>query len=469
MDIRHSPWRDQILGVDTVVPVLGGRERPYVNLDNAASTPPLKSVVDAVHRFLPWYASVHRGSGFKSKLSTWLYEEARTKVLEFVGADPDRYVVIFVGNTTEAINKLAWHLRKVYGEAAVLTTLMEHHSNDLPWRRCGQLLRLPLDAWGCPQFDYLEDQLRNQGGRIKLVAVTGASNVTGVVTPIHDIARIAHRYGAHVFVDAAQLAPHRRIRMVGDGDGDSAIDFLAFSAHKMYAPFGSGALIARRDLLTADEPWEVGGGTVRVVTPSAVIYANAPESEEAGSPNVVGVLALAAAIDWFRTTGMDAVEQFERELTRAAWKTLISVPGIQLYGPPVQETGPERLGVFAFNLPGWEHGHLAAVLSYEFAIGVRNGCFCAQPYLRAILGLSQEPQPLAPSSGERSSVPGAVRASLGLYNTLEEIEYLANALRDLATGRHKPAVYTRTDWGEYLPKEGGFDARRFCLGRILAQ
>jgi cysteine desulfurase/selenocysteine lyase len=456
----QSPWRDQVIGVDMQVPLLAGGSRPYVNLDNASSTPVLKPVLETVVRFLPWYASIHRGTGFKSKLSTWAYEEARARVLEFVGADPKEYVASFVRNTTEAVNKLAWRLGQGQRKALAVTTLMEHHSNDLPWRRHFRLLRLPLDSSGFPEFDRLEDLLSEHSGQVRLVAVTGASNVTGLVTPIHELARIAHRHGAHIFVDAAQLAPHKPIRVQGDGREDSHIDFLAFSAHKMYAPFGSGALVARRDLLREIEPFEIGGGTVLRVSTDSVIYADPPWSEEAGSPNVVGAIALAAAIHWFQTTGMSAVEAYEHELARATWEILRSIPEVDLYGPAEFDAGPDRLGVFSFNLRGWHHAKLAAVLAYEFGIGVRNGCFCAQPYVKALLGVNRSlEEKLMERSREGTTIPtpGAVRVSLGFYNSLDEVQYLGQALSRLATGEFEPRPYRLTAEGEYIPEDGDHD------------
>ena len=234
--------RQRVVGADQPVPILDGRWVPYVNLDNAASTPAFVDVVSTVERFLPYYSSVHRGTGYNSRLSTRVYEQARHAVGGFVGADPERDVVVFVKNTTEAINKLARAL-PIADDGVVLTTLVEHHSNDLPWRAAAPTVHVHACADGSLDEDDLDRRLRQYAGRVSLLAVTGASNVTGVVQPIHRLAAKVHAAGGRILVDAAQLAAHRPIDMLAHDD-PGHLDFVALSAHKMYAPFGSGALVA---------------------------------------------------------------------------------------------------------------------------------------------------------------------------------------------------------------------------------
>ena len=228
-----------MLGADTEVACVDGRMVRYANLDHAASTPVMADVWAAVEAFVPWYSSVHRGTGFKSQVATAEFEGAREAVARFVGARPDDDVV-FARNTTEAINVLAASLPE---GTRVLSSRVEHHANMLPWRRHDVRL-LPFTASAGELLDATERALR--AGRIDLVAVTGASNVTGEVWPVAELAELAHRHGASLFVDAAQLAPHRAIDMTRAG-----IDLLAFSGHKLYAPFGAGALVGR---LGAGEP-----------------------------------------------------------------------------------------------------------------------------------------------------------------------------------------------------------------------
>ena len=204
--------RHALVGIDQPVPLLDGRFVPYVNLDNAASTPAFRSVVDAIDQFLPFYSGVHRGTGYKSRLSTATFERARGLVGEFLGADPERDVVVFTKNTTEAINKLARAL-PVETDSVVLTSMLEHHSNDLPWRARLRTVHVGVCPDGTLDVDDFDRRLTEHSGRIALFAVSGASNVTGVVQPVHELARRVHAAGGRILVDAAQLAPHRPIVM----------------------------------------------------------------------------------------------------------------------------------------------------------------------------------------------------------------------------------------------------------------
>jgi selenocysteine lyase/cysteine desulfurase len=444
-----SGWPDEVAGTDVRVPTLGGAMRRYVNLDNAASTPPLFAVREAVHRFADWYSSVHRGSGFKSQLSTHVLESARASVAEFVGADADRHVVIFTKHTTEAINRLARYFAD--DRPIVYSTIMEHHANMLPWRmNGGEMHFIAVDADGCLDLADLERQLRRAPtDRPRLVALAGGYNVSGYTPPIHDVARLAHRYGARIVVDGAQLVPHRRVNMHGTG-ADDAIDFLAFSGHKIYAPYGAGVLVAQRDAIS-DTPDLLGGGIVELVTLDGVVWSDVPDREEAGSPNVPGVVGLAAAMRRLLEIGMERVEQHEEALTRYALEQFALLPGVRVLGPG---DAARRLGVLAFTVDGVSDNLAAAVLSYEWAIGVRSGCFCAHPAMTHLLGITDEQavefrrQIVA---RVRTSVPGAVRASIGLHNTREDLDRLFAALRDLVDGRFSPAYQLDVTTGEYTP------------------
>src|SRR5262245_54095774 len=258
--LETNRWGERVLGLDQRVPLLNGRLARYVNLDNAASTPPLRDVADAVQAFLPFYASVHRGTGYKSRVSTALYDEAHRTVARFVGADPATAAVVFGKNTTEAINKLA-HRYPLGPDAVVISTEMEHHSNDLPWRGRAQVVRAGLTREGRLDEEHFDDLLARYRRRVALVVVSGASNVTGFVQPVHRLARKAHAAGARILVDAAQWAPHRAID-VRPADDPEHLDYVALSAHKMYAPFGTGALVGRADVFEAGAPEYRGGGTV---------------------------------------------------------------------------------------------------------------------------------------------------------------------------------------------------------------
>jgi len=416
----------RLCGADMQVPLADGTLRRYINLDCAASTPALESVVAAVTEALPWYSSVHRGAGHLSQVSTRLYEAARQSVAAFVGARPGDSVV-FVRNTTDAINHLAGCLRVPAG-ATVLSTEMEHHANMLPWRRLGPVEYLPPPRSRAVLLESMEAALRAAGGRVAVVAVTGASNVTGEVMPVAEMARLAHAYGAIISVDAAQLAPHRAIDMAA-----MDVDCLAFSGHKMYAPFGAGALVVRTDLVAEAEPLLAGGGAVDFVTVDDVLWTGMPDRLEAGSPNVIGAIALGVAATTLSTVGMERISEHEHELLArvdAAFTRLARLRRLQLWDDP----SVDRLGVVTFTVEGMDHALVAAALSAEHAIGVRHGCFCAHPYITHLLGIDAVAADSVRSSlrrGERVGIPGAVRASFGIGTTERDVDELVGALSEL--------------------------------------
>jgi len=443
---------DYIAGLDTLVPIRGG-ERRYINLDNAASTPAFKNVLQAVNDFTPWYSSVHRGNGFKSRLSTAVYEEARGMVMSFFGADPAEYVAIFGKNTTEAINKLSYRLplRKT---DIVLISHLEHHSNDLPWRARATVKRIGLTPeGGIDQEDFMA-LLDRYAGKVKLVAISGASNVTGHIPDIHWFARKAHEVGAQIAVDCAQLAAHRPIYM-GSLSDPGHLDYIAISGHKMYAPFGTGALIGRRDTFMRGEPEYKGGGTIMVVTPKTVDWAFPPDSDEAGSPNVVGAVALARAIRTLEQIGMGTIAGHEAALTRYALAKLKGVPRLAIYGEAEPSYATDRSGVIPFTVANMPPHLVAAILGFEWGIGVRSGCFCAQPYVMSLLGAGRQAQHRIRYNllhRRRDLAPGLVRVSFGLYNTQREIDALMTALKAIARGEYGAYAVDKTT-GFYSPTD----------------
>lgn len=444
--------RRQVVGVDTVVPVTGGGERPFINLDHAASTPPFVRVLEAVNGLAPWYGNVHRGAGFKARLSSWAFDQARERVHRFVGADPAADVTLFTRNTTEAINHLAARLQ-LGPDSVVLVTGMEHHSNDLPWRRVARVVHVGVTVDGLVDEVDLQRLLREHRESVRLLAVTGASNVTGLVNPIHRYARWAHSAGAEILVDAAQLVAHRPIDMHA-GPASEHLDYLAFSAHKMYAPFGVGVLVGRRRALAEGLPYLAGGGAVEVVDRSHVVWADLPDREEAGTPCVIGAVALAAAIEVYEGLGWFRIQEHETAISAEAWRRLSELPGVTLYGGAGREPPPDRLGVFAFNVAGLPHGLVAAILSHEWGIGTRSGCFCAHPYVQQLLGIDDEWSLRARESiarGDRSELPGAVRASIGLATTQGDVDALITALTAILEGRFRSDYRVDRATGEYAP------------------
>ncbi len=447
-----SDLRSEVVGIDSNVPLLDGTERPYVFLDNAASTPTFRSVLRAVEDFLPWYSGVHRGIGLKAVVATRVYEETHRIAGEFVGADMAENVAVFVKNTTEAVNKLA--NRMSFGpDDLVVSTRMEHHSNDLPWRKYCRVHHIATLPDGGTDLDSLRDALRAHAGKVKLVAVSGASNVTGICSPIHDIAEWAHAAGAKVFVDAARLAPPRPIPTPPAAD-PRHIDFIAYSAHKVYAPFGIGVLIGPAQFFASGAPDLVGGGTVSFVGLEDVEWGAAPQKEEAGSPNVVGAVALAEALTVLRRIGMDAIARHEQELLRYAVGRMKKLPGVRLYGPT--EELERKVGVLPFTVDGFDHALVATILSMEGGIGVRNGNFCAQPYIRSLLGVSAEEEKKTRASRcDNPVLPGMVRASFGCYNTAGDVDLFIDMLERIVRREFK---------GQYfIDPSGMYSAKNFAV------
>ncbi len=446
-----SGYREMFVGVDTEVPLLGGSKRRYINLDNAASTPALKSVQEAVDRFLVYYSSVHRGTGFKSQVSTHAYEQARQIATRFMGGDSRRHTCIFGKNTTEAINKLAHRFPFTSERNVVITSGMEHHSNDLPWRGVANTIHVGLMPNGQLDEDDFDAQLEKYGSHVALVAISGASNVTGYLNPVHRLAAKAHAVGAQILVDCAQLAPHRKVDM-GPEEDPEHLDYVAISAHKMYAPFGTGALIGRREPFEEGDPDMRGGGTVEIVTLDSVTWSEPPEREEAGSPNVVGAVAMAAAMQQLDAIGMDRVASHEAELTEYALQQLSHMPDLQIFGDTHPKHAADRLGVIPMGFKQISHFLAASILGYEFGIGVRSGCFCAHPYILHLLGLTPEQAARVRYDmlhGDRSHMPGLIRASFGLYNSKEEVDAFVNAMTCIATGQYQGRYIQDRASGEY--------------------
>jgi len=453
--VTMATARKAIVGVDRKVPLYDGRQITYVNFDNAATTPPFESVLTVSQMFLQWYGSVHRGSGLKAQISTHAFERCREVVADFIGADLLWQTVIFTQNATHALNKVAMHLAPP-PDHVVLTTVMEHHSNMLPWRKLGchvDYARITREDGRLDLAD-LEAKVRRHAGKLAVVSVTGASNVTGILPPIRRIARIAHEAGAQIVVDATQLIPHRGFKM-GAPDDPERIDFIAFSGHKMYAPFGAGVLAGPKAAFEDRAPDDVGGGTVHAVTMDDVMWAPLPEKEEAGTPNVLGCLAIGCVVKVLESIGMDNLAEHERELTRRALAKLSRVEGLTLYGLKDPDLTEDRLGVITMNARDLCHGHLAAALGHEWGIGVRNGCFCAQPYVRELLGITDaEMHSIVArlTAGDHATVPGMVRFSFGVYNTPDEVDYAVEALQAILAHGPRANYILDPQHMEYVPE-----------------
>ena len=445
-------WREHFAGVDLLVPVCDGGTVTGINFDNAASTPPLKRVRDTVTSFSDVYSSVHRGTGYKSRFSTEAYEQAREQAAQFLGIDEREQVVIFVKGTTDALNRIAAEEARLDGRQ-VLVTEMEHHADLLPWRHRSGHVMVGLDDKGHIDLDVIDQALKASRGKISLVAICGASNVTGFVTPIHEVAELAHRYGARLSVDAAQLAPHHRID-VRPADDPAHLDFVSLSGHKMYAPYGVGVLVAPRDFF-AGVPEIMGGGAISMVTWEDTYWADLPEREEAGSPNVIGAVALGVAIDTLTELGFDEMLDYETRLGSHLLDGLTRIPGVGVLGG-VEPNRSGRLALTSFVIDGIDHGLVAAALSHEWGIAVRHGCFCAHPYMIHLLHMSRAQVGAIVddvTTGRRKTLPGAVRASLAPYNTEAEVDRFLEAVSQIARGEVR-SRYELDHEGEYVPAGG---------------
>jgi selenocysteine lyase/cysteine desulfurase len=422
------PELPALVGTDLRVPLVTGEWVRAANLDLAASAPALRAVADHVADLLPHHASVHRGAGYASQVCTAVVERGRDAVAAFVGAREDD-VVVFTRNTTDALNLLAGCV-----PGPVLRLDLEHHATLLAWRSGRVLETAPTVE---QTLDRLADALAREP--FALVAVTGASNVTGEVPPLRRIVELAHAAGARVVVDAAQLAPHRRVDLAATG-----ADYLALSGHKIYAPYGAGALVGRRDWLDAAEPYLAGGGAVTAVTgDGSATWASAPHRHEAGTPNVLGVAALAQACRVLDGVVDAAAPAHERALLARLISGLEAVPGV--HPLRIWPDAPDRVAVASFVVDGVPAGLVAVYLSAEHGIAVRDGKFCAHPLVDRAAGAG-----------------GAVRASLGLGTAVEDVDRLVEALFELVE-RGPKWEYAVVD-GRWTPTPDPRDLDPFALG-----
>lgn len=437
-----------VLGADVTVPLVTGGDVTYAALDYAASAPALQRVWDDVAAYAPYYGSVHRGAGYLSQLSTDLFESSRVTVAEFLGCRADDQVV-FTRSTTDSLNLLAAALP---ADCQVFVFETEHHASLLPWRDARVTY---LDAPRTPD-QAVATLERALAGREPygpaLVCVTGASNVTGELWPVKELAAAAHAHGARIVLDAAQLAPHHPVDIA-----ELDVDWVAFSGHKLYAPFGSGVLAGRADWLLAAEPYLAGGGASRKVARRTdggvdVEWHTTAARHEAGSPNVIGVYSIAAACKALTEAGFDRLVAREQQLVTRVREGLADVPEVKvlsLFG----DDAP-RVGVISFVVEGWNSSHFAAALSAEYGIGVRDGLFCAHPLVRTLLG--SEPQDPG-ECGAPEAAPGerslnAIRVSFGAGTPDEHVERFLGAVRELVS---KGARWTyRTEEGRCVPDRG---------------
>src|SRR3989454_191748 len=380
--------------------------KPIVYLDNAATSQKPRQVIETVERYYEEYnANIHRGIYSISEEATTAHENARTKVARFINArSPEE--IVFLRGTTEAINLVAnsWGRTNIGPGDGIMLTEMEHHSNIVPWQLLAKEKAAHLKYIGVTSDGLLnqEDFHRHlEGGGVKLLALTQASNVVGTINPVREMVREAHSKGMMVLVDAAQSVPHMPVDVQ-----DLDCDFLAFSGHKMCAPTGIGVLYAKKELLDSMPPFHGGGEMIREVHMYESTWKDPPYKFEAGTTNIAGAIGLGAAVDYLNQIGMRKIRLYEQELTRYALDSLSRIKGISIYGP---KEPSQREGVISFNI-GDIHAHDMATLLDEDAICVRSGHHCAQPLM------------------ERLGVSATTRASFYLYNTEQEVDRLVESL-----------------------------------------
>ena len=387
--------------------------KPLVYLDNAATTQKPQAVIERIVRYYTHEnANIHRGVYWLSQVATDAYESARRTVKKFINATDDREVV-FVRGTTEGVNLVAHSFSRAFLKRGdeILVSGLEHHSNIVPWQLAGEefgtvIRPIPIDDRGEIVMDAYVALL--QSGKVKLVAVNHLSNSLGTINDVKAMARLAHEAGARILVDGAQWVAHypTDVRDVG-------ADFYTFSAHKLYGPTGSGVLWGRRELLEAMPPYHGGGDMIETVRFEKTTYADLPNKFEAGTPDIAGVVGLAAAIDYVNAIGFDAIVPYEDELTRYLTEQVAQVDGVRVVG-----TAGRRGGICSFVI---DHPAMAAhdvgVLLDLQGIAVRTGHHCCMPVM------------------ERLKVPATVRASLAMYNTREDVDRLTDALRTIVAGQ----------------------------------
>ena len=401
-------------GIDEKIKLIDGYYVTPINFDNGATTPPLKSVMKLIQDNIKNYGPIARGVGPKGEFCTTEFAKARETILDFFNLkESNTHTVIYTKSDTESLNMLANLLVKNKDDM-ILTTRMEHHANDLPFRGVGKVVYIDVDNLGRINIENIEEELIKSEGKIKLVTITGASNVTGYLNPIHDIAKIVHKYNAKLIVDAAQLIAHVKVDMKGNSK-DEEIDFLTFSAHKAYAPFGGGAIVGLKKYLKDATPFLSGGGCVVGVFDESVIWGPIPERFEAGTQNFFGVITMAKALKDLKELGFHNIELHEKKIKDYLIEEMKKIDNVILYGD-INNTS-DRLGVITFNVKDKNYEDVAVKMANEKGISLRCGKFCAHPYVNRLLGVSDEDAYKDIVSGEHNY--GMIRASLGLYNTIE--------------------------------------------------
>jgi len=420
----------KVIGTGKKIKLHNGRTTKVVLLNNAATTPPFVQTLKKVSTFLETYSAFHRGAGPHAQKTYEVVHDSIRTIKDFVQAKKDQSL-IFTHNTSAAINLFIRLLKLEKGDI-ILTSDIEHTSNNLPWRFNSKATVVYVDSTNDGALDYkdFEKKILLHKNKVKLVAITGASNLTGYVPNIKKIAMLAHTYHALLFVDAAQLAPHRQIRMKNDG-----VDALAFSAHKIYAPFGIGVLVLPANILDRN-PVDPGGGSIDMLSEEKVIWAPVESRHQTGTWNVTGIVALAESCRVLENVGWRNIYKHEAELVSYAIDKLSVIDGLTLYVSPKAYKDENRIGTITFNFKSYHHALLASILDTEYGIETRAGTICNHRLVRRWFDISNVEQTRIEKEivkGKRLSSYGIVRASIGIHNTKEDIDTLVQALKNIST------------------------------------
>lgn len=412
-----------IEGANVPVTTISGKITKRIYFNNAATALALRPVVNKANANIPFLTYLD-APGPLGERNTIKYEGVRNIILDYMGADPGKDTVIYAKNSTEAINLLSDLFYQENPEQVIITTAMEHMANYLPYKCKFNTALVDVTKEGDIDLNDLENKLNVYMNKVKLVAVTGASNVSGITPPIYEIARLTHKYGAKILVDAVQLIQHLPFSMKPH-DNDEHIDFIVFSAHKCYTPFDGGALIGAKDFFNKYLPYLDGAGTTKFISREKIIFLNPPRRFEAGYPDLFGVLAMGEALKFLKNTGLENIAEYERKLYYYAADQMKTIPGVRMYA---QNSNYINIPVIAFNVEGVYHTNVAQYLSFEHGIEVGAGTLGSDIYVQALLGVSPQEAYKRYTNGKPV---GIVRISLGMYNTFSEIDAFAYALRYL--------------------------------------
>ncbi len=418
-----------VLGLNTNITLKTGLTTPVILLNNAATTPPFADTLATVNDSLQTYGALHRGAGPFAAKTYARVASAVTSIRQFLGLSSEQQL-LFTSNTSAAINLYIRLLALKKGDV-IITSIIEHTSNNLPWSYNSEATVVYVNAFADGSLDYLDlaKKVAEHAANLKLIAITGASNLTGYIPDLKHLSDLAHSHGAQLFVDAAQLAPHRPINMTASG-----IDALAFSAHKVYAPFGVGVLAVHEKLLER-LPVDPGGGSIDMISETDIVWAPPSIRHQTGTWNVTGIIATGASCQTILDTGWDNILKHEQELVHYAAQKLATVPGLTMYVAPATYQREDRIGTFCFNLAGYHHALVSAILENEYAIETRAGTICNHRLVRRWFAVSDYDQKIIEAkiiAGDRLASYGIVRASLGIHNTQADVDALVAALINIA-------------------------------------